>query len=192
MSLIVSQASIEFSISITDMFTGSIIWKGIIYSILMIIAKGLVGTVIYFEYFLKNWKKTGYFSLSVRLRADKIRPASHNKPHSRAYPRSKLSPVLPYPIAWLVGLAMVARGEIGFLIASLSQSSGTLTLKNADDTIIESSREQINCLSLSRPVICTLDLSEWESLSAECEDQHYNLPISNRPAYSNNFGRTSN
>jgi hypothetical protein len=39
------------------MFTGSIIWKGIVYSILMVIAKGLVSSVIYFEYFLKVWKE---------------------------------------------------------------------------------------------------------------------------------------
>jgi hypothetical protein len=46
-------------------------------------------------------------------------------------------------MALLVGLAMVARGEIGFLIASLSQSSGTLTLKHRDETSTKSSGEEI-------------------------------------------------
>ncbi|KAA8575132.1 hypothetical protein EYC84_004340 [Monilinia fructicola] len=51
-------ASIGFSIPITDMFKGSIVWRGIVYSILMIFAKGLVSLVIYSEYFIKSWNKS--------------------------------------------------------------------------------------------------------------------------------------
>ena len=50
------QASIGFSIRITDVFQGSIVWKGIIYALLMVIAKLLVGSSICVEYFLRLQK----------------------------------------------------------------------------------------------------------------------------------------
>ncbi|APA09672.1 hypothetical protein sscle_05g044420 [Sclerotinia sclerotiorum 1980 UF-70] len=49
-------ASNGFSIPVTDMFNASTVWEGIVYSILMIIAKGLVSLVMYSEYFIKSWQ----------------------------------------------------------------------------------------------------------------------------------------
>ncbi|CCD46422.1 hypothetical protein BofuT4_P040330.1 [Botrytis cinerea T4] len=114
------------------MFKGSIVWKGIVYSILMVIAKCLVSLVIYFEYFAKSWRKP--------RETQSTAVESTHPPHIEAL---------------LVGFAMVARGEIGFLIASLSQSSGTLLLKNQQNTAIVSG-EAVFLVIVWAVVICTI------------------------------------
>jgi Kef-type K+ transport system membrane component KefB len=64
----------------------------------------------------------------------------------------------PHAIALLVGFAMISRGEIGFLIASLSQSSGTLTLRqqNGSGSGTISSGEEIFLVIVWAVVICTI------------------------------------
>lgn len=75
-------ASVGFSIPITQMFSGRLLWKGLVYALLMAASK---------------------FLCSVWI----IRIKSSNK----------------YAVP-LLGLSMVPRGEIGFLIASLAESEG--------------------------------------------------------------------
>ena len=147
------------------MFTGSIIWKGFIYSILMIIAKGLVSIVIYFEYFLKVWKEK---LLRFRRRTKKTSSSRSGpeqirfdslptpNPSQESTPDPELATGIPHSMALLVGLAMVARGEIGFLIASLSQSSGTLILKHRDETSTKYFGEEIFLVIVWAVVICTI------------------------------------
>lgn len=50
---------------------------------------------------------------------------------------------------------MVARGEIGFLVASLSQSSGTLLLKNRNNTTVTFG-EAVFFVIAWAVVICTI------------------------------------
>src|SRR5450432_1712799 len=95
------------------MFTGSIVWKGLVYSILMVMAKMSVATVVYSEYFLRKWL---LYRKPPRGRRSEIETGE--------YVQS-----MPHAQALLIASAMVARGEIGFLIASLAQSSGTLSLQ---------------------------------------------------------------
>ncbi|CAD6441978.1 7c53ff06-ac29-4083-8b7a-a50b6ff5a787 [Sclerotinia trifoliorum] len=135
-------ASIGFSIPITDMFSASIVWKGIVYSILMIIAKGLVSLVMYFEYFIKSWQK---LKTTVSSRMPTQQPESSSAATTRP----------PHSEALLVGFSMVARGEIGFLIASLSQSSGTLLLKNRNNTTVASG-EAVFLVIVWAVMICTI------------------------------------
>lgn len=59
-------------------------------------------------------------------------------------------------MALLVAFAMVARGEIGFLIASLSQSSGTLTLRWKESSEKIASGEEIFLVIIWAVVICTI------------------------------------
>ena len=140
------------------MFAGSIVWKGIVYSILMILAKGMVSTVLYFEYFTEKWKTQR--PLIRRWRRKKpsqqdsvqIRANSHSDPT----PNAELSTDPPHSMALLVGLAMIARGEIGFLIASLSQSSGTLTLRRMDSMMTESAGQEIFLVIVWAVVMCTI------------------------------------
>ncbi len=57
----------------------------------------------------------------------------------------------------LVGFAMISRGEIGFLIASLSQSSGTLALQQrGDEKDTLSSGEDVFLVIVWAVVICTI------------------------------------
>jgi Kef-type K+ transport system membrane component KefB len=126
------------------MFQGSIVWKGIVYSTLMILGKGLVSIVIYFDYFIK-WFTT--------RKPSPPRQTTTPNPGVDPQPTSKKP---PHAIALLVGFAMISRGEIGFLIASLSQSSGTLTLRQRNGSGTISSGEEIFLVIVWAVVICTI------------------------------------
>jgi Kef-type K+ transport system membrane component KefB len=141
------------------MFQETVVWKGIIYSILMTIAKGLVSLVIYFEYFSK-WLRTRKKRIitqptrSVPLRTiPKTRPETFQAENTET---AQIPQSAPHAIALLVGFAMIARGEIGFLIASLSQSSGTLTLKKRDGSDVQTSGEEIFLVIVWAVVLCTI------------------------------------
>jgi Kef-type K+ transport system membrane component KefB len=130
------------------MFQGSIVWKGIVYSILMTLGKGLVSIVIYFDYFIK-WFITRKPSPPRRTASTTTRA----DPQPTQQTTSKRP---PHAIALLVGFAMISRGEIGFLIASLSQSSGTLTLRQRNGVGSSSSGEEIFLVIVWAVVICTI------------------------------------
>ena len=123
-------------------------WKGILYSILMILAKGLVSTIIYFDYFIK------WFTTRKPSPPRQTAPTTTtSNPRVDPQPMSKKP---PHAIALLVGFAMISRGEIGFLIASLSQSSGTLTLRQRNGSGTTSSGEEIFLVIVWAVVICTI------------------------------------
>ena len=105
-------ASIGFSIPISQMFTGSIVWRGIVYSMLMILAKLLCGA----------WLVR--FSSQVAAGAG---PDAHRKGLRLPRPKSL------YP-ASILGCAMVARGEIGFLISAVAQSRGIFSSAGGEDS----------------------------------------------------------
>ncbi|KAF2716947.1 Sodium/hydrogen exchanger [Polychaeton citri CBS 116435] len=92
-------ASIGFSIPITQMFSGGIVWRGFVYAAIAAFGKLICGLWL------------------VRLPTLRL-PTS---------PIAKLArPLSLYPAAML-GSAMVARGEIGFLISSVAESSGVFS-----------------------------------------------------------------
>lgn len=76
----------------------------------MVVAKAATGLVLYGEYLDRRWR---------RGRRARPLPEEEERAQDKGFPHAD---------ALLVGFAMIARGEIGFLIASLSQSSGTLGL----------------------------------------------------------------
>ncbi|KAF2169182.1 hypothetical protein M409DRAFT_52462 [Zasmidium cellare ATCC 36951] len=144
-------ASIGFSIPISKVFGGDVIWKGIVYSILMVFAKLLCGLcLLRFEgpsRLLKVVKKYLPSSLSVcwpnslrqktaknsqreatsksttaEASSSQAAPNNSREPVQSSQPKT---PVSLYPAA-LLGSAMVARGEIGFLISSVAESEGVL------------------------------------------------------------------
>lgn len=129
-------ASIGFSIPITEMFTGPIIWRGIVYTVLMIVGKLLCGI------WLVRIQKTSVsspakqkqkLSKSKEPTAEATNTSSVDSPKPAGQTEKKFNtpqntkpakkPTSLYP-ALILGNAMVARGEIGFLISSLAQSSG--------------------------------------------------------------------
>ncbi|KAH7141346.1 Sodium/hydrogen exchanger family-domain-containing protein [Dactylonectria estremocensis] len=155
-------ASIGFSIPITRMFSGPIVWRGVIYTILMVIGKLLCGawlvpfgsplqfvTQLARRFSIRD--KRGLKSSTPGSQCTNLTPETNqdisyrpenaenqedvplerlvdgnSRPVSsearNATPKPK-KPKSLYP-ACIVGLGMVARGEIGFLIAALAESKG--------------------------------------------------------------------
>ncbi|KAJ5942759.1 hypothetical protein N7516_002927 [Penicillium verrucosum] len=141
-------ASIGFAIPITKMFSGQVVWRGIIYAMLMAIGKmitglwlvrfspspvsGLISTI------KKPFTHARSYCASPRRISRKSnqnkatqRPATqddsadastpHNTPYIYFPPPPKPKSLYPPSI---LGLAMVARGEVGYLIASIAESQG--------------------------------------------------------------------
>ena len=102
-------ASIGFSIPISQMFTGSVVWRGIVYATLMALGKLLCGLWLV--------RFSSYSTTAVKSDA-------HKK--GRQLPRPKSL----YP-ASILGCAMVARGEIGFLISAVGESRGIFSSAGA-------------------------------------------------------------
>ncbi|KFY47148.1 hypothetical protein V494_00140 [Pseudogymnoascus sp. VKM F-4513 (FW-928)] len=160
-------ASIGFAIPITDMFGGSVVWRGIVYTILMLFAKlitglwlvrldislaniipnvrsSILGSGSKFKWMGGKAKKEGNSTASV-ADTHELQPqngstatpqlptrGSSTPPSQRSAPTSVVSAVARpknknprslYPAAML-GTAMTARGEIGFLIASIAETTG--------------------------------------------------------------------
>jgi len=170
-------ASIGFSIPISSMFSGSVIWRGIIYSILMALGKlacgfwllrfsvpkisspweniklsQLIGNIPILSFCFRDrkgkgkWRQTSSNDVALSTsRPTRTTRQDHQPQHStpssststpkaaKATPTTSstnklTTPQAPkprslYPAA-LVSCAMVARGEVGFLISSLAQSKG--------------------------------------------------------------------
>lgn len=174
-------ASVGFSIPVTEMFAGEIVWKGIVYAVLMCVGKLVCGLWLvrfpgvgkWISSMAKNWrlkvqggrgKPASESSTNERVRgcqeespatkkgastsAANTGPEDDNglELHARRpsapsrvdtspaqSPDADLSrrntlpsppkPLSLYPAA-ILGVAMVPRGEIGFLIAAVAQSHG--------------------------------------------------------------------
>ncbi|KAL2852105.1 Sodium/hydrogen exchanger [Aspergillus pseudoustus] len=164
-------ASIGFAIPITEMFDGSIVWRGFVYAILMTFSKMCTGLwlvrfspVSGMTSFVRLVKAPfAYASTCIRrqpskkprekgrgqaqpqtqtqertqAQPDTPSPDSTNDseppqsqpiaPTAQPEPQSRTSPLPPKPKslypASILSLAMVARGEIGYLIASLAESN---------------------------------------------------------------------
>ena len=118
------------------MFDGPVLWKGVLYTLLMMFAKAAVGSVTYVEYLLRE-----------------LRHGTR-----RGQSRTDLQEQAPHLPASIISLAMIARGEIGFLIASLSSSAGTLTVQPAASSAsdIAASSQSIFLVITWAVVLCTL------------------------------------
>ncbi|KAK9859932.1 hypothetical protein MYU51_010037 [Penicillium brevicompactum] len=149
-------ASIGFAIPITKMFSGQVVWRGMIYAVLMAIGKMITG--LWLVRFSSNpiaglvsiIRKPFAYAHSCAKRQSHKAPkkknnsentqvsnatADHSVSHSSSHndesptpaPPSQLSmppkPKSLYPPS-ILGLAMVARGEVGYLIASIAESQG--------------------------------------------------------------------
>ncbi|KAJ5585402.1 uncharacterized protein N7459_005202 [Penicillium hispanicum] len=175
-------ASIGFAIPIKEMFEGNVVWRGIIYALLMSFGKMVTGLwLVRFSLrpfsdlrpALRKWFPCANFLLcgAYKLRSQKnqrkekapeqnshpskkatkgpnkntsgevprqrpesssagsrsqVEPQGHTPngtPDSNNTPALSSKPKSLYPPS-ILGLAMVARGEVGYLIASLAQSQG--------------------------------------------------------------------
>ncbi|KAG6887203.1 hypothetical protein C0992_000118, partial [Termitomyces sp. T32_za158] len=105
-------ASIGFAVPIREMFAPRVVWKGIVYTALMVSAKFLTGAWILLssESFAGKATSTST-TTTANVTTNNARPVQ-----APDITRTKA--------ALLVGFAMVARGEVAFLIASIAQSAG--------------------------------------------------------------------
>ncbi|KAH7147065.1 hypothetical protein B0J13DRAFT_402967, partial [Dactylonectria estremocensis] len=155
-------ASIGFSILITEMFRGPIVWKGIVYAVLMLISKLLCGLWLIRISFtprlptnlpivlkFSKLKMTPYTgeprekqisppntdpaesSQSQKSSRPSSRPAAEAQTRSRHTEPAGVKPRSIYP-ASIIGCAMVARGENGFLISSIAESKGVFESSSSD------------------------------------------------------------
>ncbi|OQD79194.1 hypothetical protein PENANT_c058G04644 [Penicillium antarcticum] len=177
-------ASIGFSIPITAMFQGSVVWRGIIYALLMILGKMVTGLLLvrfslkpmfnlisavnkplsFLRFFCPDpksdkkkkqkslWKRLQPTSQSVHStdtgKQDETKETSPRgtqpqfesgivPQRSSSNPNATFSlppkPKSLYP-ASILGLAMIARGEVGYLIASLAESQGMFSSGSNEET----------------------------------------------------------
>ncbi|KAH2987178.1 hypothetical protein KXW58_007482 [Aspergillus fumigatus] len=128
-------ASIGFSIPITKMFEGRVVWRGVVYTLLMAFGKLVTGLLLMRltlrgSKLLNKAKKVllGFATRKERYKAMDQREKKANFPNQTRARRTlnfqrQQRPRSLYP-ASILGLAMVARGEIGYLIASLAEADG--------------------------------------------------------------------
>ncbi|CUM64909.1 uncharacterized protein PRCAT00002527001 [Priceomyces carsonii] len=119
-------ASIGFSIPITQMFTGRLIWRGFVYALLMFFSKLICGLWVL---------AVGYFSKRRSTEAEK-----------------DMVHISSLYTAVLLGLSMVPRGEIGFLISSLAESKGVFSDAQAN---LSSKSSEIYIVVTWAIVLCT-------------------------------------
>lgn len=128
------------------MFRGAIIWRGLVYTILMILGKLACGLVLVrftntpAKVRLPEGQQTTETTASNETPANQTgeqqRAPSANSKRKRQAPRKLPKPQSLYP-SLMLGSAMVARGEIGFLISSLAESNGVFgTVQGGDSSDI--------------------------------------------------------
>ncbi|KAI5359645.1 Putative sodium/solute symporter superfamily [Septoria linicola] len=134
-------ASIGFAIPITQMFGGAVIWRGIVYTILMIAAKLFCGLcLVRFTSLVipaRSIRKILPTNFSTHLpwpirtkpvATSRDQPAQASTVAAAVPPITQRKMSIPKPIslypATMLGSAMVARGEMGFLISSVAESQG--------------------------------------------------------------------
>ncbi|PTB62426.1 Sodium/hydrogen exchanger [Trichoderma citrinoviride] len=147
-------ASIGFSIPITEMFDGSIVWRGVVYTALMMLGKLLCGvwllrvplTCILPTKLLAVIKHPRIQMPHFWGRDDQKEsktprnPTPAHTPHRDSATQTTNSHCSPagtnprsvYP-AVVLGCAMTARGEIGFLISSIAESNKVFSSASADE-----------------------------------------------------------
>lgn len=109
-------ASIGFAIPFLSLWTGKAIWRGIVYSLLMVLAKAVVGIWIpLWDLLTSMGKKSGEKSIAPRSDAPGTTAAQEETAAMTEAPKWSES----VPSALLLGSAMVARGEIGLLIVQV-------------------------------------------------------------------------
>ena len=115
-------ASIGFAVPFLDLWTGEAIWKGIVYTLLMLFCKFVVGLWLPIWSAIQHDPKKA--KESPRKESSKGNGQSLERTTSSPYPpsrsaalRSSLSPAL------VLGMAMVARGEIGLLIVQIGYNN---------------------------------------------------------------------
>ncbi|CAJ2504802.1 Uu.00g121960.m01.CDS01 [Anthostomella pinea] len=189
-------ASIGFSIPVSKMFSGEVIWRGMIYTVLMMVGKLLCGLWLVrlpvsmgsLGKVFRSFVASRYHEISSRIRprsskskpkpaaahghglasqpgaaspeatemsstqtTDATAPPDPTAEGERHAPKLPAKPVSLYPSA-IMAFAMVARGEIGFLISSVAESKGIF--RRADES--ESDASELFLIVTWAIFLCTI------------------------------------
>jgi hypothetical protein len=135
-------ASVGFSIPITQMFRGSIVWRGIVYAVLMAFGKLACGLWLVRLPKSPDLSKGRMGRVLSRLRIpphmwgksecktqSRAGPSNTTTPSSTLDRRNSPNPRKPFSLhpPLILALAMCARGEIGFLISGVAESKGVFS-----------------------------------------------------------------
>lgn len=104
------------------MFTGSVVWRGLVYTILMTLGKLLCG--LWLLPIPNPFTKLQTLARLVGSRMSKEKKATVGAVRSKDTTAER--PVSLYP-GLILGCAMVSRGEIGYLISSLAEGQGVFS-----------------------------------------------------------------
>ncbi|KAI9189330.1 hypothetical protein H9P43_000761 [Blastocladiella emersonii ATCC 22665] len=131
-------ASMGFAIPIRDMFAPTIVWQGLVYSLVMAAAKAVVGPLVVYAVD-GPWQA---------LRANRSKHATGNE-------RGR------FGAAAILGLGLVARGEIGLVIAELAVSSGAM----GQDAFLVSVWAILVCTAVGPLVLAAVARRTWPRVS---------------------------
>lgn len=184
-------ASIGFSIPISQLFNGSIVWRGLVYFVLMMLAKLLTGlwlvrlTTPNVKILLPRRQTWHHWTCWSAAPAAQKKPAPSTEPKGQALASEAkakgteggaqaakvevpLSSTIPsnegprqtkplslYP-ASILGFAMVSRGEIGFLIASVGQSKGIFSEQSSEGNAGTSAASDLFLIIIWAITLCTI------------------------------------
>lgn len=116
-------ASIGFAIPFVQLWTGEAIWKGVVYTLLMLVAKFIVGACIPL---VELWKPSQNPPIanesSAPANEGSVESVGSDPQEKSRVPRTTAAKRALAP-AFLLGLAMVARGEIGLLIVEIGYNN---------------------------------------------------------------------
>ncbi|GAA5991325.1 hypothetical protein JCM11641_004799, partial [Rhodosporidiobolus odoratus] len=142
--------SIGFSIPFLDLWTGRRIWRGVVYAILMALGKVLAGVpLLVVDAFSPAGPEVNGAVLVVREKrvAGQRPPPVTQAEMSRGSrggagdgPEQSRLATLPrdsLPAAAFLGLALVARGEIGTLVLQVAYSSSSASSTNPNPVLTE-------------------------------------------------------
>ncbi|KDQ55732.1 hypothetical protein JAAARDRAFT_159083, partial [Jaapia argillacea MUCL 33604] len=132
-------ASIGFAIPVRRMFEGRLVWRGLVYALLMMVAKMVTGVWVPIGEALDNSNTPAAISAAQPSPPQSPSPSPQSSSPSQT-PEPPSSLLIP---STLLSLAMVARGEIGLLIAQLSRSASLLD-------------EDLFLISVWAIVVCTI------------------------------------
>jgi len=187
------------------MFSGPVVWRGIVYAILMALGKTLCGAwLVRFPASTSSFVKSIYASASrtswvviqslrpgnlIRQkqrgkgkelhvtedreqstgpmasdgqtdeasnhRTETMAAASRSAPQIQKKPNRPAKPLSLYP-SGIVSCAMVARGEIGFLISSVAESKGVFRSPSSSTSLSEEGASEIFLIITWAIVLCTI------------------------------------
>ena len=132
-------ASIGFSIPITRMFSGAIVWRGFVYTMLMAAAKLACGVWLIRLPALSGRGRAGKVLSRVQLpsvphlwgKSDPTQTRPQTSSTNATTGDRRSSPNAQKPVSLhpplILALAMCARGEIGFLISGVAESRGVFS-----------------------------------------------------------------